>query len=141
MRGYNKTSQEKDGVTNVLTQNIGKENFEKLQMDYDNESLDDLVKNSKTAERIIEYEGSLIQKIDPIFLDPPKNSFISAHFYAPRKRLFGQYVDTFWVNIIVIWTMSLGLAITLYFDVLKKLMDFFGDFSSKFSFLKKKKSV
>jgi hypothetical protein len=134
---YNKANNDRDAAVVALTKKIGEDNFNKLKNEYDNESLDDLVKNAKDLDKIVEVDGKLIQRYDPVFLDPSKSSFISAHFFAPRKRMFGQYMDTFWVNMIVIWTMSLALAITLYFDVLKKFIDFFGDFSSRFKRKKK----
>jgi len=56
-------------------------------------------------------------------LDPYDKGFFEAHFYAPRKRLFGMYIGTFAANLIVIWGMCIILIITLYFDVLKKMLD------------------
>jgi hypothetical protein len=49
---------------------------------------------------------------------------VRAHFYAPRKNVFGKMIDTYWVNFGVIWFMTLILIFTLYFDALKKLLDF-----------------
>lgn len=137
MRLENNARAEVDAIKVAAIRQIGNDTFNQLKSDYDNESLDDLVKNAKDLDKIVEVDGKLIQRFDPVFLDPSKSSFISAHFFAPRKRLFGQYMDTFWVNMIVIWSMSLTLAITLYFDLLKKLLDFFGDFSSRFKRKKK----
>jgi len=88
---------------------------------YENESLHDLVTNRTTTNRILDLNGEFIQKIDPIYLDPMNNNG-KAHFYAPRKKLFGKFYDTYWFNISVVWGMSLLLAITLYFDVLKRFI-------------------
>ena len=60
--------------------------------------------------------------MDPIYMDP-EFSFIKAHFYAPTKNVFGKPVDTFWVNVIVIWAMTIGLYFVLYFRLLKKALD------------------
>ncbi len=107
---FNKTPQEHD-------------KFLLLQDQYQNEALADLVRNKNEVNNILEIGGAYIQRADPVFLDPKKDSFINAHFYAPRKMMFGKYVDTFWVNMIVIWFMSLTMAVTLYFDMLKKMLD------------------
>jgi hypothetical protein len=72
---------------------------------------------------MVESKDEIIQRTDPIFLDPPRDSFLRAHFYAPRKALFGRYFETYWVNICVIWFMTITLVIALYFDWLKKLLD------------------
>jgi hypothetical protein len=39
--------------------------------------------------------------------------------------VFGRYLDTFWVNIIVIWIMTALFYVILYFRLLKRLLDSF----------------
>ena len=51
-----------------------------------------------------------------------------AHFYAPVKIIGNRSVDTLWFNIMVIWLMSVILYITLYFDVIRKSLNFLGRF-------------
>lgn len=98
---------------------------------YENESLHDLVTNRTTANRILDLNGEYIQKIDPIYLDPTSN-YGKAHFYAPRKKLFGKFYDTYWFNISVVWGMSLLLLVTLYFDVLKRFITLLENIFSSF---------
>ncbi len=95
-----------------------------LERNYANESLEEFVTNNNEWKKIVEYEGKLIQKKDPIYLDP-MHPFIKAHFYAPRKKIFGEYYKTFWVNIMVIWFSIITLYIALYYRLLKKFLDFF----------------
>jgi ABC-type multidrug transport system ATPase subunit len=95
---------------------------------YFNESLSDLVRNIAVKERLLEYDGQLIQQIDPIFNSPeyPNHALdYRTHFFAPRKHLFGANFDTYYFNIIVIWFMTIMLYITLYFEVLRKMIDSF----------------
>ena len=99
--------------------------FNKLRDDFYNESLGDLVTNSTDFYRIIERDGKLIQRLHPIYQDPTGSFMLRSHFFAPRKILFGQYVDTYWANIIVIWLMSLFLMMTLYFDALTRILAWF----------------
>jgi ABC-type multidrug transport system ATPase subunit len=121
---YNAANEAKDALVSKQNKTEkDRENFMKLKMDYENESLTDLVCNKNDLDRILESDGELIQRTDPVFLDPPRNKFLRAHFYAPRKSIFGSYFDTYWVNNLVIWSMTIVLFITLYFDVLKKLID------------------
>lgn len=96
----------------------------RLKRRYANESLEEFVTNKNEYERIVESQGKLIQKTDPIYLDP-MNPFIKAHFYAPRKKIFGEYYKTFWINIMVIWASIILLYIVLYYRLLKKALDFF----------------
>lgn len=95
---------------------------------YFNESLADLVRNVKEKERILEYNGRLIQQINPIFMDPKPNHALDyrAHFFAPVKNLFGLMVNTYYFNILVIWMMAFMLYITLYFELLRKGMNSLG---------------
>jgi hypothetical protein len=99
-----------------------KEGFLKLYNNYTNKSLEEFVKNSNDTKRIIEFKGKLIQKMDPIFKEP-KSNFIKAHFYASEKKFFGQPVDTFIINVIVLWVMTIALYLVLYFRLLKRLLE------------------
>jgi len=94
---------------------------------YYNESLGDLVKNVSVKIRILEYNGELVQQINPIFADPKaKNLFdYRAQFFAPIKNFMGLKIDTFIFNILVIWLVSFAFYITLYFELLRKLINSF----------------
>ncbi len=98
-----------------------KEAYLNLKRRCHNESLNDFVTNNRETERIIEYGGHLYQKAAPIYLDP-RSKLLRAHFYAPHKRLFNYYIETYWVNIGVIWLQSIILYIMLYFRVFKRVL-------------------
>lgn len=122
---YNKANGLKDKqISDLQKSPEEKEAFMKLKREYYNENLAELLKNSNEINRITEFKGELFQKIDPIYLDPRSN-LIKSHFYAPRKKFLGNYFNTFWVNIIVIWLMAALLYIVLYFRLLKRALDFF----------------
>jgi ABC-type multidrug transport system ATPase subunit len=91
---------------------------------YYNESLADLMKNSGAKDRILEFDGRLLQQIDPIYKDPDVTSNVldyRTHFLAPRKQLGGTYFDTFYFNIIIVWVMAGFLYVTLYFEAFKNV--------------------
>jgi hypothetical protein len=89
---------------------------------YHNESVADQVKKIYEKNQIIEYQGRLYQRIDPIFLDPaPKGIGIRSHFFAPRKYFLGRYYDTYRFNIGFIWFLTLCLYVILYYDLVGKL--------------------
>jgi ABC transport system ATP-binding/permease protein len=102
-------------------------NLNQYKNRYFNESLADLVTNVSEKERIVEYEGQLVQQINPIYIDPKTDNPLDyrAHFFAPMKNLFGNAVDTYWFNLLVIWLMTVALYVTLYFEWLKKLVNSF----------------
>lgn len=136
IKTFNSANRRKDEIISSMqaTPEL-KEKFLKQQNDYLNESLSDLVKNNKEANRIVEKDGYLIQKIDPIYEDPQfvEHIFdIRSHFFSPRKFFINDYYDTFWINIGVIWLMSILLYIALYFEWLKKALNFFENFFGRF---------
>jgi len=132
VRKYNNASDLRDQLIAKLIAN-DKDAYIKFTNAYQNESLENLVTNQREIDKkILEEDGQLIQRADPIYLDPT-NNLARAHFFAPRKKFMGTYYDTFWVNIIVIWLMSLVMAFTLYFDVLKKILDGLEELAGRFS--------
>jgi ABC-type multidrug transport system ATPase subunit/uncharacterized tellurite resistance protein B-like protein len=98
-----------------------KDQFLKAKDDYENESISDLVTNKNSFAKIMEVDGEIIQKSDPIYTEPESN-IGRAQMFSPQKKLAGKYFDTYWYNLAVIWVMSAMLGITLYFDVLRKLL-------------------
>ena len=55
-----------------------------------------------------------------------------AQFYMPAKHFMSEDIDTFYFNTAVIWSMTLVLAIALYFDILRKIIDGIGNLSSPY---------
>ena len=102
----------------------GKEKLLKLKQDYHNKRIEEMVTNSRGIYRITEAKGSLIRLTDPIYKDP-ESTIGRAHFYASIKRMFGKDFETMWFNITVIWFTTLVLYITLYYDLLRKLVTYF----------------
>jgi len=100
-----------------------------------NKSVEEFVTNNKSFDYYTEFKqkGDMIQKRDPIYLDPT-HKFVKAHFYAPRKMIAGSFVPTIWVNVIVIWFMTICLYILLYYRVLKGFLDFAERVSPKKSY-------
>lgn len=103
-----------DIITEIESDKKRSEEFLQIKREHFNERLNDFVTNNDELISIIEYNHRLYQKTDPIFQDP-EHFLIKSHFYAPQKKLFGYFVDTFWVNIIVIWLFTAALYITLQF--------------------------
>jgi ABC-type multidrug transport system ATPase subunit len=125
LKRFNKANSLKDELINSFQETKeDKEAFLQLKKDYTNENLTTFVRNTNSLERIIEIKGHLIQKIDPIYLEPEK-PFIKAHFYAPHKMLFKFYVDTYWMNIMVLWMFNILLYITLHFRILRRTLEYF----------------
>lgn len=124
----------KDSILTKL-QKEDKEAFMNLRDSYANESLEEFVTNKNETLKTIEYNDEIIQKLEPIYMDP-KHPFVRSHFYSPTKKIFGMKVDTFIVNVVVLWSMTFLLYMALYFRVLKRLLD-----SGEVAIGKKKKGI
>ncbi len=132
---YNKANTEKDELTNELQNDeAATVQYFKTKHEHNNNALEDFVKNrgSSRIESIMQYNNKLYQKSNPIYLDPTQK-FIKSQFYAPRKQIFGNHYSTFWVNIIVVWLMTIGLYAMLYFRLMKKFLDFIEEIGHRFS--------
>jgi hypothetical protein len=118
---YNDVNERKQNQLARL-QSENKEEFFRFRNAYTNDKLEEFVTNKNETQATIEYRGEIFQKAQPIYMDPNFN-FIKAHFYAPVKKIFGLSVDTFIVNILVLWAITIGLYMILSFRLLKKLLD------------------
>ncbi|MEI9919763.1 MAG: ATP-binding cassette domain-containing protein [Bacteroidota bacterium] len=123
---YNAADREKEKLVNSMTNSSEKEKeFESLRQSYQNEAILELVKNMAETNRIIEKEGRLVQKFYPIYKDPDPDHMVDfdAQFYMPAKHFLNQNIDTLYFNVGVIWSMTIVLAIALYYELLKKIVD------------------
>ena len=103
---------------------------QKLRENYYNKALEELVLAKNEDQKTIDYKGEMIRKLEPVFMDPSA-PFVRAHFYAPRKQVFGVFTGTFAVNVVVIWFMTAILYLALYFRVLKRILDMVGTLTGK----------
>lgn len=121
--------QEKEARIASLTDTPQKaETFAKDRERYQNKMVSSAVQNTGTLDRVVEYDGQLVQKIYPIYFDDHKSTYgldFSANLFQPTKRIFGVTFDTLYFNITVIWCMTFVLFIMLYFDLLKRFMNIF----------------
>ncbi len=141
-KGYIKIFNKTDNLLDKKKKELNKtesqkEQFNTTKKQHYNLELERFSRNTNNllSNKIIEYNGKLIQKTDPIFKDP-QSSFIIAHFLSPYKK-FGTYkIDTLWANTIIIWIYNIILFIILYSGIIKELLYVFEENYSK---IKKKR--
>ena len=135
IRRYNVADKAKDQLIISMTDSVEKmEQFKKMKAGYYNETLAELVKNQNEIHRIVEKNGSLHQKIFPIYMKPNPNYYLDfrTQFYVPQKYFLGLHIDTLYFNLGIIWLMSLTLFVLLYFEVLRKVVHMLGDIPQYF---------
>jgi len=86
-----------------------------------------MVKNIYAEDKVVISENRMIQKLDPIFMTPNSKGLLNyrAHFYAPVKKMFNTYFDSYSFNMSMIWFFTLILYLTLYNESLKKVIGLF----------------
>jgi len=121
---FDKANNEKNNIINYLN-STNKELFNAKRNAFHNESVEDRVKKAFEKKKIIRYRDELIQQIDPIYRDPDIEGYFNfrSHFFAPRKYFAGKFHDTYWFNLLFVWFLTTFLYVTLYFNLLKKLLD------------------
>lgn len=91
---------------------------------YDNRKLETIVRDKYSLKKL-HYSGNRIYQGDePIYRDPAFRNG-SAHFYAPVKMLGKYRIPTVIFNLVVIWLMTILLMVSLYFDLLRKMLYYF----------------
>jgi hypothetical protein len=122
----NKATSEKDQMIAKISKSPeDKAAFLEKRDDYQNETIIRILKNTNTDVRIIEESGHLIRKVYPIYARdefPSSPVDFRVNFYYPEKHFLGQYYDTLSFNVVIIWVMTILLFVTLYFDLLRKVV-------------------
>ena len=114
----------------LIKQLGGKEAFDEFNFTYSNTSLGNMVLNRKQAKQIVEKNNKLFRKYEPIYMQPT-SKYGRAQFYASEKIIGKTPYHTFWFNLTIIWITSLLLYFSLYFDLLRKVVSYFENISSK----------
>ncbi len=84
----------------------------------------EIVRNRNRIKQIILWNGELIRKKDPVFMDPYSH-YGRAHFFAAYKFLGNKKIDTMWFNVAVLWLAVVLMYLILYFDLGRKFIKLF----------------
>ena len=117
---------ERDKNVFLVDYKSSQEEFESRESRYENDRINVLLRNTSVKEKVAVSNAGLVQKVYPIYarVESPAHPLdFRTVFYYPEKYIFGSYIPTPLFNIAMIWLMSVLLMITLYFDVLRKLIN------------------
>lgn len=128
VKQYNKYRDYKEAHYNALLKKMGSsEKFVSFMQDNHNNALSDWVLDKRELTQIVFTGKKFIRKKAPIYKEP-SSQFGRAHFYAPFKNILGLRIPTPIFNVLVIWLSTLLLFITLYMDILRKVVTYFETF-------------
>ncbi len=99
--------------------------FAELRGDHENDRLVYMLRNTSVRQRVLRTPSGLVRQVYPIYArnNQPKHALdFRTKFYYPEKYIFGSYVPTKVFNVLVIWLMTAILYVTLYYDVLRKIV-------------------
>ena len=124
---YDKAVRKKERIIEYLD-NTQPGYYKTKRSKYHNEAVTDFLKKTFEKNKIVEFNNRLIQQVDPIYQDPEPSDALSfrCHFFAPRKHFMGVYFETFWFDMVIVWIITILFYLTLYFELLKKLMNRMG---------------
>ncbi len=122
---YNSASEKKEKmITRVASNQGGESYFRFMKNRYENESLEEMVKNSNQSERIIIKDDRIIRRFEPVFYTNLE-SFKKAPMFSFTKNIFGKKIKSLYFNLMVIWSMTFLFYITLRLDFFRKLISIF----------------
>jgi ABC transport system ATP-binding/permease protein len=119
-----------------LISTFSQEEYKEIRSAHYNTSLSDQVTNRNDLDKLLIVDNEIIQKRNPIYFSN-EEALLSAHLFSPTKRFIGMQLSTFFVNIMVIWFMTLFLTITLYFNTLKQIVSGCFKFFTRLKLVKK----
>ncbi len=133
---FNRLDQEFGRISNSASEtrdrfyNLNEVKLQKLENDYYNYKLMEIVTKPYERKKILVQNNSLIQNTDLVYLDSHKRGFLDfrTHFYAPCKYIFGIKTDTFIFNISLVLLSTVFLYILLYFELPGRVVGFFENF-------------
>ncbi len=112
-----------DSISTVmLEEHGGKDAYLKLEADYYNDRLAELLKNEHLIESAVEIDNRFVRQKDLIYMEPLSRTG-RAHFYAPVKKIGELEIDTYLFNVTFIWMTSLFFYLTLVFDILRRIVN------------------
>lgn len=116
----------RDSISSSLVKAIGSDGRVNLMDNYENKRLKDMVldRDNPDPKKTVETGYKIIRKYEPGYMKATSN-YGRAQFYAPVKMIGNKEIDTFWFNIMVLWSVTLVLYIILYYNLLQKAVNYF----------------
>ncbi len=124
IRRQNKAQELKQDLVEKANAKLGHDEYVKRKETYANSKLEDFVTgNGFMKDKVLVADNRMVRRHRPVFICSAEPGLFGAPYYAHNKSMFGMPMETKWFNMAIIWFMTAGLYITLYFDLLKKLLE------------------
>jgi len=124
-KAYRTNIERKEDVYNRLIQQLGSSDaFVEFKQNYHNKKLISVMRKDNEINEFVDAGNELIRIKSNIYRYPD-SQYGRSHFYAPAKKIGNIKIDTLVFNLIVIWLMTGFLFVALYYDWLRKIINYF----------------
>lgn len=123
---YNSASAAKDSFVKKELSHSTVAILNKQKQKYTNNALNDLVLNKNDFTVLVQDGNSIVQRFQPVYMQPNPTAIFRAPLYVYEKNFFGMKTQTWYVNLFVIWLMSFMLMVALYYDIFRKFIGWIG---------------
>jgi L-rhamnose mutarotase len=121
----------KDSAMTALLNKLGsKEALQDFKQKYYNDALARIVLNNNEFRSIEVTDKAIVPLRKSVFM-PPGSKWGRAHFYASEKMFAGIAFPTIVFNTVYLWISTIILYLTLYFDVLRRIINYFETFKKR----------
>jgi ABC-type multidrug transport system ATPase subunit len=122
VRLYNEANQSKEAHLAALVKDEqSRDALLVLKNKFHNESIEDILTHKNDMQKIVKYDNKFVQKSNLVYKSPDEDGLFAAHFYAPNKSVFGYQLSTLWVNVAVLWAMTLLMLFSLQRELTTRL--------------------
>jgi len=98
----------------------GEDAYIEMEEKYTNKRLEEML--VKNRQFLTEWNGHLVRKAAPVYQEP-RSRIARAHLFSPVKIVGPVSIDTYWFNLAVIWLSALALYFFLYYDLLRRFVN------------------
>lgn len=114
IRLYSNANEQKElYLSSLIKDEKSRDEMLSLKDRHHNEAIEEIITNKNDLQKIVKYDNKFIQKSNLVYKHPDESGLFSAHFYAPSKKILGYSIDTLWVNVWVLWSMTIFMIIAL----------------------------
>ena len=117
----------KDAKIEEMVNNTSLEEVIRLKQKYFNEALADWMLDRREVRQFEFIDNTFIQKKHPVYKEA-KGKWGRSHFYAASKKFGPINIPTPVFNVIVMWLGIALLYLTLYLDILRRIIRYFETF-------------
>lgn len=125
---YNEERLRKDiTINNFIRNSPHPDALDEFKNKYHNRKIEMLVKRELSDASVVEKNGRLERIFEPVYIQKEvlTGTFRKYPYFSATKYFAGKKIPTYWYNLFILWGLNLIFFMTLYWDVLRKMLRMF----------------